>query len=131
MEKTWGRLMTWIPTIEYIIHLADELIKSSVIMNRAGLISTLDKVTWGIPTQGLPTIWDQVSILFKEIVEQHYFSDGNKRIGIIIAYIFLKKNGYDFSPPKGEIFSVTMAVAQGQKSYEEIKAWFIENSKKA
>ncbi|MHA1301305.1 MAG: type II toxin-antitoxin system death-on-curing family toxin [Candidatus Helarchaeota archaeon] len=123
--------MTWIPTIEYIIHLADELIKSSVIMNRAGLISTLDKVTWGIPTQGLPTIWDQVSILFKEIVEQHYFSDGNKRIGIIIAYIFLKKNGYDFSPPKGEIFSVTMAVAQGQKSYEEIKAWFIENSKKA
>ena len=100
-------------------------------MNREGLISTLDKVKWGIPTQGIPNIWDQVTILYKEIIENHYFSDGNKRMGILLAYIFLSKNGYTFSPPKGEIFSTTMAVAQGLKKYEEIKNWFQKNSKKS
>ena len=63
-------------------------------------------------------------------MENHYFSNGNKRIGILIAYIFLEKNGNEFSPSKGEVFSVTMDVAQGLKNYEESKEWFIKNSKK-
>lgn len=123
--------MTWIPTVEYIISLSEDVIKSAFLMNREGLISTLDKVQWGIPYQRSPTIWDQVTILFKEIVQNHYFLDGNKRIGILLAYIFLSKNGYNFSPLKNEIFSFTMAVAQGQKEYEEIKNWFYQNSKKS
>lgn len=131
MAKTRGRLMTWIPTVEYIISLSEDVIKSAFLMNREGLISTLDKVQWGIPYQRSPTIWDQVTILFKEIVQNHYFLDGNKRIGILLAYIFLSKNGYNFSPLKNEIFSFTMAVAQGQKEYEEIKNWFYQNSKKS
>jgi len=39
-------------------------------------MSTLDKVRWGIPFQNVLTIWDQVTILYKEIVENHkYFND--------------------------------------------------------
>jgi len=122
--------MLWIPSIEYIISLFEDYIKEAILMNRDGLIATLDKVKWGIPTQGIPTIWDQVTVIFKEIVENHYFSDCNKRIGILIAYLFLVKNGYDFSPPETEIFSVTMDIAQGLKTFDEIKEWFIQNSKK-
>ena len=122
--------MLWIPSIEYIISLFEDYIKDAILMNRDGLIATLDKVKWGIPTQGIPTIWDQVTVIFKEIVENHYFSDGNKRIGILIAYLFLVKNGFDFSPPETEIFLVTMDIAQGLKTFNEIKEWFIQNSKK-
>jgi death-on-curing family protein len=122
--------MLWIPSIEYIISLFEDYIKEAILMNRDGLIATLDKVKWGIPTQGIPTIWDQVTVIFKEIVENHYFSDGNKRIGILIAYLFLVKNGFDFSPPETEIFLVTMDIAQGLKTFNEIKEWFIQNSKK-
>ena len=122
--------MVWTPSIDYIIVLFEDQIKNQRLMNRHGLISTLDKVKWGIPTQGIPTIWDQVTILFKEIIENHYFSDGNKRMGVLLAYIFLSKNGYKFSPPIDEIFSITMAVAQGLKKYDEIKNWFQQNSKK-
>ncbi|MHA1264656.1 MAG: type II toxin-antitoxin system death-on-curing family toxin [Candidatus Helarchaeota archaeon] len=121
--------MRWIPSVEYIMALCEEQIKHAQLMNRGGLESTLDKVQWGIPTQGSPTLWDQVTILFKEIVENHYFSDGNKRIGILLAYLFLQKNGYEFSPPNQEIFSVTINVAQGLKTYAELKQWFIINSK--
>jgi len=117
------------PSIENIIALFEDQIKNAQLMNRDGLESTLDKVKWGIPTQGIPTIWDQITILFKEIVENHYFSDGNKRIGILLAYLFLQKNDYEFSPPKQEIFTVPMDVAQGLKPYAELKQWFIKNSK--
>ncbi len=122
--------MVWIPSVEYIIVLFEEEIKTAQLINRQGLMSTLDKVRWGIPFQNVLTIWDQVTILYKEIVENHYFSDGNKRIGSLLAYIFLLKNGYDFSPPQGEIYSITIEVAQGLRSFENLKDWFQRNSKK-
>ena len=122
--------MVWIPSAEYIIALFDDQIKTGKLMNLQGLISTLDKVKWGIPFQNIPTIWDQVAILYQELVENHYFSDGNKRIGSLLAYIFLFRNNYEFSPPQGEILSFTLEVAQNLKSFEEIKKWGQLNSKK-
>ncbi|TXT58042.1 MAG: Death-on-curing family protein [Promethearchaeota archaeon] len=120
--------MVWIPSIEYIEVLFKDQIKNAHLINRQGLISTLDKVEWGIPFQGSPNIWDRVTILYKEIVENHYFSDGNKRIGSLIAYVFLVKNKFSFNPPKGTIFTMTMKLAQNQLSFEEIKKWFKKNS---
>ncbi len=122
--------MVWIPSIEYIEFLFEDQIKVGKLMNRQGLISTLDQAIWGIPFQDAPTIWDKVTILYKEIIENHYFSDGNKRIGSLLAYIFLSKNGYKFSPPKGETYKITMDVAQGLKNFEEIREWFKMHSKK-
>ena len=122
--------MAWVPSVEYIETLLEDQIKAGHLMNRQGLISTLDKVKWGIPFQDIPTIWDKVTILYKEIIENHYFSDGNKRIGSLLAYIFLFKNGYEFSPPVGEIYRITMEVAQELKKFDEIKEWFKTNSKK-
>ncbi len=122
--------MAWIPSVEYIETLFEGQIKAGHLMNRQGLISTLDKVKWGIPFQDAPTIWDKVTILYKEIIENHYFSDGNKRIGALLVYIFLFKNGYEFSPIEGEIYSVTMNVAQGLIEFEKLKEWFNKNSRK-
>jgi death-on-curing family protein len=122
--------VVWFPSIEYIIKLSDHQIKSGKLMNRQGLLSTLDKVKWGVPFQDTPTIWDQVTILYKEIIDGHFFSDGNKRISSLLSFIFLYKNEYEFSPPRGEILSFTLEVAQGLKSFDEIKNWFHSNSKR-
>ena len=122
--------MVWIPSIEYIETLYEDQIEVGDLINRQGLISTLDKVKWGIPFQDIPTIWEKVTILYKEIIENHYFSDGNKRIGSLLAYIFLSKNGIEFSPPKGDIFRITLEVAQGGTKFNEIKEWFKLYSKK-
>ena len=120
--------MIWIPTVEYVEELFKDQIKVGQLMNRQGLMSTLDKVRWGIPFKEAPSIWDQVTILYKEIIESHYFSDGNKRIASLLAYIFLYKNGYEFSPLEGELYRVTLDVAQGLKSFEVIKDWFKTHS---
>jgi len=120
----------WIPSLRYIEELYEDRIHDGVLINRGGLISTLDKVKWGIPFKNPPDLWDRVVILYKEIIENHYFSDGNKRIGSLIAYIFLNKNGYKFSPPEGEIYEVTMKVSQSLKSFEDLKSGFRKNSQK-
>lgn len=122
--------MIWIPTIEYILNLFKEKIGKSILMNNAGLKATLDKVQWGIPFQPEPTIWDRVTILYKSIVEEHFFTDGNKRIGLLLAFIFLNNNGYDFITSNDDAYEITLEVAQGLKTYEEIKVWFKSNSKK-
>lgn len=122
--------MVWIPTKDYIMVLYDDQINAGNLIDPPGLISTLDKVKWGIPFQDVPSIWDQVTILYEGLINGHYFQDGNKRIGSLIAYIFLHKNGYTFSPPQGEILSFTLDVAQNLKSFTEIKQWFQSNSKK-
>jgi death-on-curing family protein len=122
--------MVWIPSVQYIKALYNDQIKDGVLINRAGLISTLDKIEWGIPFQGEPNLWDQATILYKELIENHYFSDGNKRIGSLVVYIFLVKNGYKFNPPKGEIFDMTIKVAQGLSSFDEIKHWVEKNSER-
>ena len=123
--------MIWIPTVEYVVELFKDQINIGQLMNRQGLMSTLDKVRWGFPFKDAPTIWDQVTILYKEIIESHYFSDGNKRIASLLVYIFLYKNGYKFSPLEGEVYRVTLDVAQGLKSYDVIKNWFKTHSKKS
>lgn len=122
--------MVWIPSVEYIVLLFNDQVKAGKLMNRQGLLSTLDKVKWGIPTQEIPTIWDQVTILYQDIINGHCFSDGNKRIGSLLAYIFLTKNGYEFSPPQGDILNFTLEVAQNLKAFNEIKYWFQSNSKR-
>ena len=122
--------MTWFPSIDYILIQFEETIGfKPVLMNRQGLMGTIDKARWGFPYRSKPSIWEQASILYKEIVENHYFIDGNKRIGILIACIFLEKNHFQFLPPVGEIFSMTMEVARGKQSFDHIKGWFQQNSK--
>lgn len=120
--------MVWIPDIGLIKLIYNEYIDSGVLMNELGLISTLDKVEWGIPISKIQSIWDKVAILYKEIIENHYYSDGNKRLGVLLAYIFLDKNGHEFLPKRDEIYDFTIEVAQGFKTYEEIKLWFKRNS---
>ena len=123
--------MKWIPTKDYIIAIYEEYIEKPIpIINKEGLKSTLDKILHGIPFKSNPNIWEKVTILYKELVENHYFADGNKRIGILIAYLLLSKNGFYFSPPKGEVYSVTIKVAKLEMSFDEIKNWFQQHSKK-
>lgn len=122
--------MIWLPKLSYILELFEERLgEKPFLLKKQELKSTLDKIEWGIPFQPEPTIWDRVSILYRDIVEEHFFADGNKRIGFIISVIFLNKNGYFFDTTNDDVFEMTIQVAQGLKSFEEIKEWFEKNSR--
>lgn len=122
--------MIWLPKLSYILELFEERLgEKPFLLKKQGLKSTLDKIEWGIPFQPEPTIWDRVSILYRDIVEEHFFADGNKRIGFIISVIFLNNNGYFFDTTNDDVYEMTIQVAQGLKSFEEIKEWFEKNSR--
>jgi len=121
--------MIWLPKLSYILELFEERLgEKPFLLKKQGLKSTLDKIEWGIPFQPEPTIWDRVSISYRDIVEEHFFADGNKRIGFIISVIFLNKNGCFFDTTNDDVYEMTIQVAQGLKSFEEIKEWFEKNS---
>ncbi len=121
--------MIWLPKMSYILDLFEDRLKEKpFLMNRQGLESTLDKVEWGVPFQPKPIIWGRVSILYRDIVSEHFFADGNKRIGLLISIIFLNKNGYLFETTNEDVYEMTISVSQGLKTFEEIKDWFKKHS---
>jgi len=119
--------VTWIPTIELI-----ELIYEKQIgikpryMNKQHLETALDLIKWGHPFANTDmNIWDKAAILMRNIVQFHVFVDGCKRMGIHVAYVFLRKNGYLLEPKNPEeIFRFPMDVAQGKLTLKEIAKWF-------
>lgn len=47
------------------------------------------------------------------IVQNHPFIDGNKRTGAVAALLFLDLNGVGITAPRGALYDITIAVANG------------------
>ena len=58
------------------------------------------------------------------IITAHPFNDGNKRAGFITAAIFLALNGYEISPPDGDLVRVRVGVAAKKIDEPHLAQWF-------
>lgn len=56
------------------------------------------------------------------LVSNHAFVDGNKRVGLAAALIFLDLNGAPIEIGTERLYELTMAVARGELGREEIAA---------
>ncbi len=50
------------------------------------------------------------------IARNHPFVDGNKRVGLLSALVFLELNGISLTQGSEELYALTMAVAAGQET---------------
>lgn len=57
------------------------------------------------------------------LVKNHPFVDGNKRAGALSLLFFLKKNAPEKVPGPEELERVTLSVASGAMSKEELVSW--------
>ena len=57
------------------------------------------------------------------VIKNHPFIDGNKRVGYVLARIFLLKNGWDIVAGQEEKYLTFYAVAAGELGEEELTAW--------
>ena len=48
------------------------------------------------------------------LAKNHAFVDGNKRIAIVTAAVFLMDNGYEIVASEAELYSFVLAVAAGE-----------------
>jgi death-on-curing protein len=57
------------------------------------------------------------------LAKNHPFLDGNKRIALGAALAFLHANGWRLIPDQHAMADITLAVASGQMSKDELAAW--------
>ena len=62
-----------------------------------------------------------------ELISNHAFVDGNKRIGMYVMLTFLEVNGIRLECTNEEVAEVGLAVAAGQMNYEALLAWVREH----
>ena len=74
-----------------------------------------------------PTKEEKGAKLGYELISNHAFLDGNKRIGIYVMMTFLEINGIPLRCSNDEIVRVGLAVADGSMSYEQLLAWIQEH----
>ena len=60
------------------------------------------------------------------IFQNHPFMDGNKRVALASALVFLDLNGITISDPEGTLYEMMMAVAQSNLNKPDIAATFRE-----
>lgn len=74
-----------------------------------------------------PTKEEKGARLGYNLISNHAFVDGNKRIGMYVLLSFLEVNGVRIDPSVDDVARVGLAVASGQMGYEELLAWIREN----
>ena len=74
-----------------------------------------------------PTKEEKGARLGYNLISNHAFVDGNKRIGIYVMLTFLEVNGIRLECTDAELVRVGLSVADGSMGYEELRDWVIEH----
>jgi len=70
-----------------------------------------------------PTVLEKGARLGFELIQNHAFIDGNKRIGAHAMLVFLALNGYVFSYTQKELTEIILSVAAGEKNCDDLLLW--------
>jgi death-on-curing protein len=65
-------------------------------------------------------IFEMAAAYLFHIVRNHPFVDGNKRVGVVTAIVFLILNGIDFQSPEDDLTEMVLDVASGEMSKSDI-----------
>ena len=76
-----------------------------------------------------PDVLDKASQLCYSLIENHPFVDGNKRIGVHLALLFLQLNNIELNYSQQELIDFGLGIASGKTSKNSIKEWFIQHKK--
>ena len=74
-----------------------------------------------------PTKEEKGARLGYNLISNHAFVDGNKRIGMYVMLTFLEVNGIHMDCTNEEVAAVGLALAAGNMGYEELLEWVREH----
>ena len=76
-------------------------------------------------------IFEMAAAYAFHIYQNHPFVDGNKRVGLASALVFLDLNGIQLSDKEGRLYDLMMNVATGKAGKKTVTIAFRELSRKA
>ena len=75
------------------------------------------------------TVFEKAAAYLFHLVQNHPFVDGNKRIGAVAAFTFLRLNGYGLNASNAALEGLVMEVANGRAEKPEIATFLEANSR--
>ena len=120
-------MIKWIiPRLVYVVHeeqLAEHGGNSGV--RDQGLLESALARPQNIEAYGnpKPNIFDLAAAYAYGIIKNHPFIDGNKRTGFLLAYIFLRLNGYELNAPEAEAVLAVYSLASGEWIEKDFSRW--------
>jgi death-on-curing protein len=77
------------------------------------------------------TTLDKAAALLRSMVKNHPFVDGNKRVGVLTAMLFLSRNGYAITADNDELLRFTLELAANEPAtpVPEIARWLRRNTR--
>ena len=74
-----------------------------------------------------PTNEEKGARLGYNLISNHAFVDGNKRIGVYVMLTFLEVNGIRLDCTNEDVVKIGLGVADGSMDYEDLLAWVREH----
>lgn len=65
-------------------------------------------------------LYEMAAAYLFHLVQNHPFVDGNKRVGLLAALVFLGTNGVVIEESSAKLYELTLAVAEGRADKEQI-----------
>ena len=78
-------------------------------------------------TEFYPTKEEKGARLGYNLISNHAFVDGNKRIGMYVMLTFLEVNGIRMDCTNEDVASAGLAVASGDMDYDALLSWVREH----
>lgn len=116
-------------SVEQVLFLHDRLIEETGgehgVRDLGGLESALarPRAAFG-DTEFYPDIYIKAAVLMDGLTRNHAFIDGNKRISISTAVMFLHVNGYRLTATNSELEEFAIHVTTAKPAIEAIADWF-------
>lgn len=80
-------------------------------------------------TEFYPTKEEKGARLGYELISNHAFVDGNKRIGVYVMLTFLEVNGVPLECTDDELVDIALGVADGRVDYSSLLEWVRDHRK--
>jgi death-on-curing protein len=64
------------------------------------------------------SVFEKTAALFRWMIKNHPLIDGNKRLAVTSAYVFLRRNGYRITPSNNELVEFAVSVAESHPAPE-------------
>ena len=120
--------MIWLPTTENVLLLHEKLVEASggsAGVRDLGLIESAinraNSAFGGVEAHG--GIIAKAAAVGCGLTQNHGFVDGNKRIGMAVMLLILRRNGVLLAYTQDELVTLGLEVAQGNADVEDVQKW--------
>jgi death on curing protein len=71
-------------------------------------------------TDAYPSLAAKAAALLESLVKNHPFVDGNKRIGVLASFVFVKLNGFEIEATNDEVVDTVIALIIREIDFEAL-----------